>query len=162
MKVLFLHGLESKPGGSKANFLKLNGFEVLNPHLPKESFEESVRIAQEVIDAENPDLVVGSSRGGAVAMSVNTVGAPIVLIAPGWKRFMNESQLSDWDIRCEPQRTIVLHSPEDDIIPIEDSYEIADRWQVKVIEVGAGHRMSDDDALAAMLDVSQWLGGAKA
>tara|TARA_B100001094_G_scaffold316904_1_gene358682 strand:+ start:2168 stop:2650 length:483 start_codon:yes stop_codon:yes gene_type:complete len=157
MKVLFLHGLESKPGGTKANFLNLNGFKVLNPHLPRESFEDSVRITQEIIDNEGPDLIVGSSRGGAVAMCVNTGGAPVVLIAPGWKRFMNEDQISEWDIRCEAQRTIVLHSPDDDIIPIEDSYNITDRWGVKVIEVGAGHRMSDDDALAALLDVTKWL-----
>tara|TARA_B100000212_G_C27350147_1_gene523241 strand:+ start:272 stop:754 length:483 start_codon:yes stop_codon:yes gene_type:complete len=157
MKVLFLHGLESKPGGTKANFLNINGFKVLNPHLPRESFEESVRIAQEVIDSENPDLVVGSSRGGAVAMSVNTVGAPVVLIAPAWKRFLTAQQIKEWGIRCEPQKSIILHSPNDDLVGIEDSYDIADSQGVKVIEVGDGHRMSDDDALAALLDVTKWL-----
>ena len=159
MKVLFLHGLESKPGGSKAKFLEANGLEVLNPALPRESFEESLRIAQEVIDEQRPDVVVGSSRGGAVAMGVNTCGAPVVLIAPAWKRFLNEQQISAWDIRCEPQDTIVLHSRKDDLVLYEDSEALNSEWGVKVIEVGDGHRMSDDDALAAMLDVVQWLGG---
>ena len=160
MKVLFLHGLESRPGGSKAKFLEANGFEVLNPALPRESFEESVRIAQEVIDSEKPSVVVGSSRGGAVGMSVNTVGAPLVLIAPAWKRFLSAQQVKEWDIRCEPQKTIVLHSPNDDLVNIEDSYEIADNHGIKVLEVGDGHRMSDDDALTALLDVARWMAKA--
>ena len=157
MKVLFLHGLESRPGGSKAKFLEANGFEVLNPALPRESFGESVQTAQAVIDAEKPDVVVGSSRGGAVAMSVNTVGAPVVLIAPAWKRFLSSQQLQEWNIRCDPKKTIILHSPNDDLVVIEDSYDIADKQGVKVIEVGEGHRMSDEDALAAILDVTQWI-----
>lgn len=156
-KVLFLHGLESKPGGSKASFLKANGFKVLNPALPRESFEDSVSIAQSVIDDMAPDVVVGSSRGGAVAMGVNTHGAPIVLIAPAWKRFLNEQQISAWDIRCEPQDTIVLHSPNDDLVLIEDSTALNTEYGIKVIEVGDCHRMSDEDALTAMLDVVQWL-----
>ncbi len=159
MRVLFLHGLESKPGGSKARFLQEAGYDVLNPALPRESFEDSVNIAQDVIDNMQPDLVVGSSRGGAVAMSVSTRGAPVVLIAPGWKRFMNEQQVGEWNIRCEPQKTIILHSRNDDIIPIEDSYDLNAGNNMKIVEVGECHRMSDEDALAAMLDVVQWLGG---
>ena len=159
MRVLFLHGLESKPGGTKARRLKEEGYEVLNPALPRESFEDSVNIAQDVIDNMQPDLVVGSSRGGAVAMSISTRGAPIVLIAPGWKRFMNDRQVGEWNIRCEPQKTIILHSRNDDIIPIEDSETLNENGNIKIIEVGENQRMSDEDALAAMLDVVQWLGG---
>ena len=159
MRVLFLHGLESKPGGTKARFLQEAGYDVLNPALPRESFEDSVNIAQDVIDNMRPDIVVGSSRGGAVAMSVNTQGAGLVLIAPAWKRFLSEQQISECDIRCEPQDTIILHSRNDDIVLIEDSEAVNAQWGVKVVEVGECHRMSDDDALAAMLDVVQWLGG---
>ena len=159
MRVLFLHGLESKPGGTKARYLQEAGYEVLNPALPKTSFEDSISIAQDVIDDMKPDVVVGSSRGGAVAMSVSTRGAPVVLIAPGWSRFMDEQQMREWDIRCEPQRTIILHSRNDDIIPIEDSEALNKDHNIKIIEVGDNHRMSDEDALAAMLDVVQWLGG---
>ena len=35
MKILFLHGKESKPGGKKAVFLEMAGHTVLNPLLPK-------------------------------------------------------------------------------------------------------------------------------
>ena len=45
MKVLFLHGWTSVPGGVKPTYLKEHGYEILNPALPDEDFEESVRIA---------------------------------------------------------------------------------------------------------------------
>lgn len=159
MKVLFLHGLESQPGGTKATYLEGKGFQVLNPALPKMDFEKSLVIAQEVIDKEAPDVIVGSSRGGAVAMGVNPCGAALVLIAPAWRRFLNAEKIAEWDIRCEPQATIILHSRDDDIVSIDDSREIANQHGVKLIEVGVGHRMSDADALEAMHDTVSWLGG---
>jgi predicted alpha/beta hydrolase family esterase len=157
MKILFLHGLESKPGGTKARFLKEAGYEVVNPALPRDSFDTSVKIAQDIIDVETPDVVIGSSRGGAVGMSINACGASVVLIAPAWKRFLNEQQMQTWDIRCDAQRTIVLHSRSDDVVPFEDSESLSQRNGVKVLEIGENHRMSDEDALSALLDVVQWL-----
>ena len=93
LKVLFLHGLESKPGGTKAKVLESAGHEVINPRLPRESFRESTRIAQAVIDSEKPDVIVGSSRGGAVAMAVDQKDSKVVLIAPAWKIFPRVSLL---------------------------------------------------------------------
>lgn len=67
MKTLFLHGWQSAPGGLKPTFLKDCGYEVLNPALPEDDFDTAVRIAQAEYDQGQPDVVVGSSRGGAVA-----------------------------------------------------------------------------------------------
>jgi hypothetical protein len=140
MKVLFLHGLESKPGGSKAVYLSDKGHEVLNPALPRSSFPESVAIAQQVVDEESPDVIVGSSRGGAVAMSVDPHGARLVLVAPAWKNYGVSSTV--------PSDTIVIHSPADDIVPFEDSREI--KGASAVIPIGADHRMFDQEALTAI------------
>ncbi len=46
MKILFLHGWNSVPGGVKPTYLKDDGHEVINPALPHEDFAEAVRIAQ--------------------------------------------------------------------------------------------------------------------
>lgn len=157
MKVLFLHGMESKPGGTKAKSLEKAGFDVLNPALPRSDFAESIRIAQDVIDDQQPDLVVGSSRGGAVAMCVSTRGAPLILVAPAWQRFMSVQQLGEFKIRHDSQRTIILHSDNDDVVLPQDSNQLESMYGIKKIAVGLNHRMSDEEALEALLDTSKWL-----
>ncbi len=47
MRILFLHGYGSEPGGITPTFFGAQGYEVLNPSLSSEDFEESVRIAQQ-------------------------------------------------------------------------------------------------------------------
>ena len=62
MKILFLHGWQSVPGGVKPTFLKDGGHDVLNPKLPDEDFQRAVQIAQAEFDRHSPDVIVGSSR----------------------------------------------------------------------------------------------------
>ena len=45
MKILFLHGWASVPGGRKPTYLKDQGHEVINPALPDDDFDEAVCIA---------------------------------------------------------------------------------------------------------------------
>ena len=68
MTILSLHGWHSIQGGVKPTYLKDHGHEVLNPALPDDDFDAAVLIAQAEFDQHRPDVVVGSSRGGAVAM----------------------------------------------------------------------------------------------
>ena len=148
-KVLFLHGLESKQGGQKPKYLEKCGYVVLNPALPKYSFDESVEIAQDIIDKEQPDIIVGSSRGGAVAMHCKNNGIPLVLIAPAWKRFgAGDAPIST--------PTSVLHCRYDDIVEYDDSKQLAENDKVTLISCGESHRMNDSDALSALLDVVKW------
>src|SRR5215218_8110664 len=87
MKVLYLHGWQSVPGGVKPTFLAQHGHEVVNPQLPDEDFSEAVRIAQAEFDRHQPDVAVGFSRGGAVAMNIHSGTARLVLLCPVWKRW---------------------------------------------------------------------------
>jgi hypothetical protein len=61
MKILFLHGWHSVPGGVKPTFLARHGHEVVNPALPHEDFAEVVEIAQAEFDKHQRAMVVGSS-----------------------------------------------------------------------------------------------------
>ena len=88
MKILYLHGWQSTPGGVKPTYLKDHGHEVLNPALPDDmDFDAAVAIAQAEFDREKPDVLVGSSRGGAVAMNIKSGRTPLVLLCPAWKRW---------------------------------------------------------------------------
>src|ERR687889_293916 len=116
MKILFLHGWKSVPGGLKPSYLIQHGHEVLNPALPDEDFAQAVRIAQAEFDQHRPDVIVGSSRGGAVAMNLDSGSTPLVLLCPAWKRWGTAK-------RAGPG-TVILHSEADDVIPFAESQEL--------------------------------------
>src|SRR5947207_15027709 len=116
MKILFLHGWNSKPGGVKPTYLAQHGHEVYNPALPDEDFAATLQIAQAEFDRCQPDVVVGSSRGGAIAMNLRAGGTPLVLLCPAWKR---------WGMaRAVKANTTILHSPADDVIPFAESLDL--------------------------------------
>lgn len=143
MNVLFLHGWNSVPGGVKPTYLKDHGHEVINPALPHEDFAGAVRIAQAEFDQHRPQVVVGSSRGGAVAMNIDSGEARLVLLCPAWKKYGTA--------RTVKPGTVILHSRADDLVPFSDSEELAKTSGATLIEVGNDHRLADPEPLAAML-----------
>jgi alpha-beta hydrolase superfamily lysophospholipase len=146
MKILFLHGWNSAPGGVKPTYLKDHGHEVINPALPDEDFSEAVKIAQAEFDRHQPDVVVGSSRGGAVAMNIKSGEARLVLLCPAWKKWGRA--------RTVKAGTVILHSRADDVVPFADSEELVKNSGLPasaLIEVGTDHRLADTEPLAAML-----------
>ena len=50
MKILFLHGWHSVPGGVKPSHLTQNGHEVVNPALSDDDWDQAVRTAQAEYD----------------------------------------------------------------------------------------------------------------
>src|ERR1700686_1505537 len=116
MIILFLHGLQSVPRGVKPTFLAQHGHQVINPKLPDEDFNEAVKIAQEEFDKHQPQVVVGSSRGGAVAMNIKSGSAKLVLLCPAWRKWGTA--------RTVKLGTVILHSRADDLIPFADSQEL--------------------------------------
>ena len=48
---------------------------------------EAVKIAQAEFDRHQPNVIVGSSRGGAVAMNINSGGARLVLLGLAEKKW---------------------------------------------------------------------------
>lgn len=152
MKILFLHGWTSKPGGVKPTYLANHGHEVINPALPDDDFAEAVRIAQAAIDAHKPDVLVGSSRGGAVAMNVLADSTPLVLLCPAWQKYGTAKTVKTG--------TIILHSRGDDVIPFADSVDLiraSGLPDTALVEVGTDHRLADPEPLAAMLAACrQW------
>ena len=138
MKVLFLHGWTSVPGGVKPTYLAGCGHTVINPALPDEDFAAAVKIAQAEFDRHQPDAVVGSSRGGAVAMNIQAGSARLVLLCPAWKRWGSATSVKPG--------TVILHSEADDVVPIADSRELLTRSglpQSALRVVGTDHRLAD-------------------
>lgn len=150
MKILFLHGWTSVPGGRKPTFLGDHGHEILNPALPDEDFEEAVRIVQAEYDQHQPDVIVGSSRGGAVAMNVESGDTPLILLCPAWKKWGSAKKVKS--------NTTILHSRADDVVPFEDSEELVAGSGLPasaLVEVGNDHRLAAPEQLAKMLEACE-------
>jgi alpha-beta hydrolase superfamily lysophospholipase len=157
MKILFLHGWQSVPGGVKPTYLAQHGHTVLNPKLPDDDFEAAVRIAQAEYDRHHPDVIVGSSRGGAVAMALDSGDIPLVLLCPAWKR--------RGGVRTAKKSTTILHSRADDVVPFADSEELVRSSGLPataLVEVGSDHRLADPEPLAAMLAACERAAAARA
>jgi len=144
MRIVYLHGRMSSPNATKCKFLRDNGHEVFAPTLISHDWEQSVLAAREMLEEVKPDLVIGSSRGGAVAMATNTT-VPMVLICPAWGKY------APWSA-CRGNSTI-LHAKADRIVKFADSELLSNTCGAELIEVGTNHRMNDKNAMKTLLEV---------
>jgi hypothetical protein len=150
MKILFLHGWHSVPGGVKPSYLVQHGHDVINPALSDDDWGEAVRTAQAEYDRHHPDVIVGPSRGGAVAMNVDSGSTPLVLLCPAWKRWGTA--------RTVKPGTVILHSEADDVIPVADSRELVRASglpESALVVVGSDHRLADPKTLQVMLEACE-------
>lgn len=136
MLILFLHGWQSVPGSVKPTFLVQHGHIVLNPALPDDDFAAALAIAQAEFDNHKPDVIVGSSRGGALAMSLDSDDTPLVLLCPAWKKYGAAKTIR--------ANTTILHSRADDVVFYSDSPELVTNsglpaWTL--VETGSGRRL---------------------
>ena len=155
MKILFLHGWQSVPGGVKPTYLKGHGHEIFNPALPDEDFAEAVGIAQAEYYKHQPQVVVGSSRGGAVAININSGEARLVLLCPAWKKYGT--------VKTVKPGTTILHSQADDVVPFADSEELVRKSGLPasaLIETGSDHRLADPEPLEALLTACERVAAA--
>jgi hypothetical protein len=134
------------PGGVKPTYLKDNGHEVINSTLDDDDFEAAIRSAQSDYDQHHPDVIVGSSRGGAVAMNIDSGDTPLVLLCPAWKNWGS--------VKILKPNSLILHSCQDDVIPFGDSEELVASSGLSpetLIEAGNDHRLADESSLSVML-----------
>jgi hypothetical protein len=85
-------------------------------------------------DELHPDVIVGSSRGGAVAMNMDSRDTPLVLLAPAWKRWGKARSVN--------KNCIVIHSLGDEFVPFEDSVELCGHSGARLIAAGMDHRLN--------------------
>ncbi len=146
MKTLYLHGWNSVVGGVKPTYLKSHGHEIVEPALDHEDFEAAIRTAQAAFDQHRPEVVVGSSRGGAVAININSGSARLVLLCPAWKKWGQAKTVKPG--------TTIIHSRADDVVPFGNSVELLSKSglpESALIEIGQDHRLADPEPLEALL-----------
>ena len=137
-RVLFLHGLEGSPHGTKGTWLREH-YDVVAPALDTSSIEAALEDALAALAAE-PDVVVGSSFGGAVLLELLHVGAwrgPCVFLAGAGPKLTGRRTLPPGG------RAVLVHGLQDDVVPPEDSRLLAASRadDVRLVEVDDGHRL---------------------
>lgn len=150
MKILLFNGWRATPGGVKPTYLARHGHKVIDPKLSDDDFDEALRAAQVEFNRHQPDVVVGVSRGGTVALNIDTAGARLVLLCPGWKKWGTA--------RAAKSGTVILHARADDVVPFAHSEELARNSGLPataLIEVGTDHWLSDAASLRAMLEACE-------
>ena len=138
LRVQFIHGLESSPQSTKACMLAEH-FESLTPGMQTDDFEGCVAQQCRAIGEFRPDVIVGSSFGGGVAVALlqrELWRGPTLLLAQAALRM---------DQPCElPQDVVIwlVHGSRDDIVDPEDSRRLASCGSpdlVRLIEVDDDH-----------------------
>jgi hypothetical protein len=125
-KIVYLHGLESKQGGPKVEFLKTLG-EVFAPSMPYK--ERPKTLFPEILDEVRlfqPDLIIGSSMGGYFADHIAThTGTDVLLFNPG--TYNKQKYFEDWGIMTEKGRKtpkgLVVLGEWDDVVNPGESYD---------------------------------------
>ncbi len=221
IRVLFIHGLEGHPNGTKVKLLRAQYFDVyaadmhmsiwdfkkrnavirhlirldetrvavgagllglvLGPHAGRwgkvaglgglglwslgrhralfakalaQSFEACVQIQIEAVQQAQPDVVVGSSWGGAVAAELLIRGAwkgPTILLAPALEKVCTMTERRELSLKQEQLRKcasdspiLIFHDPSDEVIPHAHSLRLAEGSDIelRLVEAG-GHRLLD-------------------
>ncbi|NNF60572.1 MAG: hypothetical protein HKN06_04485 [Gammaproteobacteria bacterium] len=153
LKVQFIHGLEGSPFGIKSQLLQQE-FDAITPAMDTGDFEASVRLQADQLAARPPDLLIGSSFGGAVALALLQRGlwsGRTLLLAQAGLRYGLPASLPVgvpvW----------IVHGTLDTVIDPQDSRHLAASGQaqsVRLIEVDDDHPLSKSVANG---DFLQWV-----
>jgi pimeloyl-ACP methyl ester carboxylesterase len=139
-EIVFFHGLESGPNGTKARFLKAH-FDAVVPGLPTGDFPACLELARQVLKESPPVVLVGSSYGGAIAQVMLGEGrwtGKTILIAPAGEKLGVDFGSPEGEI-------LILHGEYDEVIPLEDSRRYAERVGGRLVVVeGGDHRLNTE------------------
>jgi len=140
-RVLFIHGLESSPKGTKARVLAEH-FASETPRMDTRDFEGCVQAQAAAIRRFEPDVVVGSSFGGAVAVALLQRGlwrGPTLLLAQAAALQGLRPELPTG------VRVWLVHGTRDDIVPPAASRLLSRTGStslVRLFEVDDDHRLT--------------------
>ena len=138
LRVQFIHGLEGSPQGAKAQLFAQH-FTAITPAMNTNDLEGCVALQAATLGSFKPDVLVGSSFGGAVAVVLLQRGlwrGPTLLLAQAAKHYGLALEL--------PARIHVwlVHGTRDDVVDISESRALARSGTpelVRLIEVDDDH-----------------------
>ncbi|CAG8579178.1 14828_t:CDS:2 [Acaulospora morrowiae] len=164
IKVLYIHGRNrelfkiaafSRVISSqtlKCKFLSEH-FDVRCLDMETKDINKDIKLQEEEIRRFRPDVVVGSSYGGAIAVTLLQKGTwkgPTILLGQAFVKYANNDISKFW--LPEGVEITLIHGTKDSIIPVEHSRLLATKGThelVKLVEV------DDQHELLSLID-NQW------
>ena len=125
---MYLHGLEGTPSGKKGSWM-VEQFHAHAPEMPAklanpDAFEQSYQIAANAVRTLQPNLIVGSSFGGAILLRLIHEGVwegPSVFLAQAGVKYGLSARLPSG------LRAILIHAIADKLVPFADSQQMAEQ-----------------------------------
>ena len=135
-KIVYLHGLESEPGGTKVSFLATKG-RVYAPAMDYETLD----LDKFIYTLGIPDLIIGSSMGGYVADIIGShLSVDVLLFNPA---LHNREIAINHEYYNNPYKRTIVLGTEDNVINPELTKKL---WSIHGNEAeydeieGMGHR----------------------
>ena len=142
-KVLYLHGLESKQGGKKVDFLA-NEFCV---HAPAMDYTNPMlqNEVEFIMRQFQPDLIIGSSMGGYVAdILAQKYGTPAILFNPALHNRSFEPAISypieGEQAELQEKKVVVLGKQDEVIPPYITKIMLENNFNYKIVLEEMGHQ----------------------
>ena len=141
LRVQFIHGLEGSPAGAKAQLFAAH-FTAVTPAMDTHDFPACIELHRTTLASFRPDILIGSSFGGAVAVALLQRQAwrgPTLLLAQAALCYRLPAQLP------EGVPIWLVHGRRDDVVSIEDSRTLARSGTaglVRLVEVDDDHSLS--------------------
>ncbi|MBP47334.1 MAG: alpha/beta hydrolase [Myxococcales bacterium] len=142
MQLVFFHGLESGPHGSKYQRLQARWPQIVAPDCQgvRDPWERIERVELALADFDEPLVIVGSSFGGLIASHFAerhpSRVAALVLCAPALH------VPEPWMPKRAPVPTVIIHGVDDAVVPVQASRRWAERFDLQLIEVADDHRLA--------------------
>jgi predicted peptidase len=154
--ILYLHGAGGSADGPKVRRLRARGHVVLAPSLDESLEGADLSTCIEAViaacEGKQPEVIVASSRGAAVAVAL-PMEVPLILLSPAVESF-------DRVRRVSASRAVrVIHSATDHVVPWEEARTFVAASGLGpdcLLTVGDGHAASDDETLDALLNAVDW------
>lgn len=150
LRVQFAHGLESSPQGSKARLLAAH-FEARTPTMNTRDFDSCVAVHAQALKDHPPDVLIGSSFGGAVVVELLARGlwrGPTLLLAQAALHYNAHAQLP------KGVRVTLVHARQDDVVPVEQSRALARTGSPELVQL---IECDDDHALTRLVESGELL-----
>jgi predicted esterase len=161
LRVLFIHGQEGSPQGSKARALAA-AFDTRTPAMDTKNLEACVAQQAEAVRRFEPDVVVGSSYGAAVAVALlqrEQWDGPTLLLAQAAQQLGLRGRLP------RGVRVWLVHATGDDVVPVDDARKLArsgTQGLVRLVEVEDDHALHAFVASGRLVAMVEELAAAQA